>query len=70
LAILEHKKYVYLRIVSDFNATLSKLISNVWHEHLLFSEAYREFCKDLIQYDFDYHPELVSMTDQTGTYNA
>lgn len=69
-AILEYKKFVYLGVVSDFNATPSKIIDKVWHEHLLFSKAYREFCMDIIQYDFDHHPELVPMTDQTGTFNA
>jgi hypothetical protein len=69
-AITEYKKFVYLGVVSDFNATPSKLIDKVWHEHLLFSKAYREFCTDIIEYDFDHHPELVAMTDQTGIFNA
>jgi len=69
-AISEYKKFVYLGVVSDFNATPSKVIDKVWHEHLLFSRAYREFCTTVIQYDFDHHPELVPITDQTGTFNA
>ncbi len=69
-AISEYKKFVYLGVISDFNATPSKVIDKVWHEHLLFSKAYREFCTDIIHYDFDHNPELVPMADQTGTFNA
>jgi hypothetical protein len=36
LAISEYKKFVYLGVVSDFNATPSKVIDKVWHEHLLY----------------------------------
>jgi hypothetical protein len=69
-AIREYKKFVYLGVVSDFNVTPSKIIDLVWHEHLLFSKAYRDFCTDVIDYTFDHHPELVPMQDQTGRFNA
>ena len=69
-AITEYKKFVYLGIVSDFSVTPSKIIDQVWHEHLLFTKAYRAFCNDVIQYEFDHSPELVPMIDQTGTFNA
>jgi len=69
-AIAEYKKFVYLGVVSDFAATPSKVIDKVWHQHILFSKAYREFCTNVICYDFDHSPELIPMTDQTGTFNA
>ncbi|MGI8582315.1 MAG: glycine-rich domain-containing protein [Chitinophagaceae bacterium] len=69
-AISEYKKFVYLGVVSDFAATPSKVIDKVWHQHILFSKAYREFCTNVIRYDFDHSPELIPMTDQTGTFNA
>ena len=68
-ALLEYKKFVYLGVVSDFNVTPSKIIDQVWHEHLLFSKAYRHFCSEVIDYTFDHNPELISITDQTGTFN-
>lgn len=69
-AIQEYKKFVYLGVVSDFHVTPSKVIDQVWHEHLPFSRAYREFCRDVLVCDFDHHPELVPTPDQTGVFNA
>ncbi|MCW3110842.1 MAG: hypothetical protein JWQ09_5348 [Segetibacter sp.] len=68
-ALSEYKKFVYLGVVSDFPVTPSKIIDQVWHEHLLFSKAYRQFCTDVIDYTFDHNPELIPMTDQTGNFN-
>lgn len=69
-AISEYKKFVYLGVVSDFHVTPSKVIDVVWHEHILFTRAYREFCDHVICYQFDHHPELVPMEDETGRFNA
>ena len=69
-AISEYKKFVYLGVVSDFHVTPSKIIDVVWHEHILFTRAYREFCDEVIGYQFDHHPELMPVTDETGRYNA
>lgn len=69
-AINEYKKFVYLAVISDFHVTPSKVIDVIWHEHLLFSKAYRSFCNEVIEYIFDHHPELMPMEDQTGTYTA
>lgn len=69
-AILEYKKFVYLGVVSDFAVTPSKILDQVWHEHILFNKAYRQFCAEVIQYEFDHNPELIPAEDQTGTFNA
>lgn len=69
-AISEYKKFVFLGVVSDFAVTPSKIIDQVWHEHILFSKAYREFCTDVIQFEFNHNPELFPMTDQTNIFNA
>jgi hypothetical protein len=69
-AINEYKKFVYLGIVSEFYVTPSKVIDVVWHEHLLFSKAYREFCTTVIEYEFDHYPELIPYAEQTGTFQA
>lgn len=69
-AISEYKKFVYLGVVGNFHVTPSKIIDVVWHEHLLFTRAYREFCSEVIRYQFDHHPELVPLTDETGRFNA
>jgi hypothetical protein len=69
-AISEYKKFVYLGVVSNFHVTPSKIIDVVWHEHILFTKAYREFCDEVIGYQFDHHPELMPMADETGRYNA
>ncbi len=69
-AIWEYKKFVYLGVISDFSITPSKIIDQVWHEHLLFSAGYRKFCKDVIEYDFDHNPELIPFNSQTETFHS
>jgi hypothetical protein len=69
-ALEEYKKFIYLGIVSDFEVTPSKVIDTVWHEHLLFSKAYRQFCQEIAGRPLDHHPELVPMEEQTGRYSA
>lgn len=70
LALKEYRKFLYLGVVSDFIVTPSKIIDVVWHEHLLFSKAYREFCNEVLGQPFDHYPELVPMEEQTGHYSA
>jgi hypothetical protein len=69
-AVLEYKRFVYLGVVSDFVVTPSDIIDQVWHQHILFSKAYRSFCTDIIEYDFDHTPELIASGNQTGTFSA
>src|SRR6476661_5465639 len=44
-AIEEYRKFLYLGSVAEFGVTPSKVIDQVWHEHLLFTKAYHEFCR-------------------------
>lgn len=69
-AIGEYKKFVYLGVASEISVTPSRVIDQVWHEHLLFSRAYRDFCRDVLGREFDHHPELVPTTDQTEVFQA
>jgi hypothetical protein len=69
-AIWEYKKFIYLGIVSDFQVTPSRIIDQVWHEHVLFTKAYREFCTDIIHYPFDHNPELIPDPKITGIFHA
>ena len=47
----------------NFVVTSSKI---VWHEHLLFTKAYRDFCIDVPGFSFDHNPELIPITGQTA----
>ena len=69
-AINEYKKFIYLGLISDFVVTPSRLIDKVWHEHMLFTAGYRDFCNNVIHHQFDHFPELVPMDDQTGVFSA
>ncbi len=69
-AIDEYRKFVFLGVTSDFSVTPPKVIDQVWHEHLLFSRGYREFCRDVLERDFDHTPELVPDTQQTAQFEA
>ncbi len=69
-AIDEYKKFVYLGLVAEFPVTPPKVIDQVWHEHLLFSRGYRAFCADVLRRDFDHHPELVPLEEQTSVFRS
>jgi hypothetical protein len=43
-AILEYKKFMYLAATSDFMVSPSEIIDTVWHQHLIFTQSYQEFC--------------------------
>lgn len=42
--ILEYKKFMYLAATSDFMVSPSEIIDVVWHQHLIFTRSYRDFC--------------------------
>lgn len=67
-AIWEYKKFVYLGVISSESVTPSKVIDQVWHEHLLFTVGYRKFCRDVLHYYFNHHPELIANDNQTENY--
>lgn len=69
-ALTEYKKFVYLGVTGDFMVTPSKVIDVVWHEHILFSRAYRDFCNEVLGQVFDHYPELIPADEQTARYNA
>ena len=43
-AILEYKKFMYLAATSDFMVSPSEIIDKVWHQHLIFTQSYQDFC--------------------------
>lgn len=69
-SIHEYKKFIYLGLVSDFVVTPSRIIDQVWHEHLLFSAGYRTFCDVVLGRRFDHSPELIPNKKQLAVYEA
>jgi hypothetical protein len=69
-AVKEYKKFLYLAVISDFHVTPSKIIDIIWHEHILFTQAYRKFCDTIIEYNLNHHPELFPTQEQTARYHA
>jgi hypothetical protein len=69
-AIAEYKKFVYLGVISDFSVTPSKIIDQVWHEHILFTQGYHDFCENVIHYRFDHNPELLPSPEQINVFSA
>ncbi|GAL84820.1 hypothetical protein FBFL15_0778 [Sporocytophaga myxococcoides] len=43
-AILEYKKFMYLAATSDKMVSPSEIVDVVWHQHLVFTKSYNEFC--------------------------
>jgi hypothetical protein len=44
-AILEYKKFMYLASNSDLMVSPSMTVDIVWHQHLIFTQSYSDFCK-------------------------
>ncbi len=69
-AVYEYKKFLYLAVISDFHVTPSKVIDIIWHDHILFTFAYRKFCDEIVEYNLNHHPELFPTQEQTARYHA
>lgn len=69
-AIIEYKKFIFLGVTSKTPISPSRIIDMVWHEHMLFTKAYRQFCNDVIEYQFDHNPELIPVHEQTIIFTA
>jgi len=46
-AITEYKKFMYLAATSGCMVSPSEIVDVVWHQHLIFTQSYAEFCKIL-----------------------
>lgn len=46
-AILEYKKFMYLAATADFMVSPSEIIDVVWHQHIIFTQSYTDFCNTL-----------------------
>jgi hypothetical protein len=61
---------LFLGMVSPSSVTPSKVIDEVWHAHILFTRAYRQFCQEVFGHPFDHDPELIPADDQTAVFQA
>ena len=46
-AILEYKKFMYLAASNEEMVSPSEIVDIVWHQHLIFTKSYKEFCQVL-----------------------
>ena len=46
-AILEYKKFMYLAATAQGMVSPSKIVDIVWHQHLIFTQSYNDFCQIL-----------------------
>jgi len=46
-AIVEYKKFMYLAATSNFMVSPSEIVDVVWHQHLIFTQSYQDFCKPI-----------------------
>lgn len=61
-AILEYKKFMYLATSSEFMVSPSEIVDTVWHQHLIFTVSYQEFC-DLIGKQIQHIPSTHNKED-------
>jgi hypothetical protein len=43
-AMLEYRKFMYLASTSDMMVSPSGIVDTVWHQHLIFTQSYQDFC--------------------------
>jgi len=56
-AIEEYRKFVFLALVADHPVTPTDQVDQVWHLHLLFSDAYwNDFCPRVLGRPLHHHP--------------
>ena len=44
-AILEYKKFMFLAATSNTMISPSPIVDIVWHQHLIFTTSYQDFCQ-------------------------
>ncbi|MEC4048904.1 DUF1399 domain-containing protein [Flavobacterium sp. SUN046] len=44
LSILEYKKFMFLAATSESMVSPSEIVDTVWHQHLIFTQSYHDFC--------------------------
>jgi uncharacterized protein (TIGR04222 family) len=64
-AIEEYRKFVFLALVADHPVTPSDQVDQVWHLHLLFSDAYwNDFCPRVLGRPLHHHPATGGQAEQ------
>jgi hypothetical protein len=61
-AILEYRKFMYLAGTSDLMVSPSEIVDVVWHQHLIFTQSYADFC-DLIGKTIQHLPSTHNRED-------
>ena len=61
-AILAYKKFMYLAASSEMMVSPSEIVDTVWHQHLIFTVSYQEFC-ELIGKQIQHIPSMHSKED-------
>lgn len=56
-AIEEYRKFIFLCCISPRGASPSKVIDEVWHLHLIYTQSYwEEFCEKTLNRNIHHHP--------------
>jgi len=56
-AIEEYKKFIFLCCIAEKGASPSKIVDEVWHLHLTYTQSYwRDFCRNTLGKDIHHHP--------------
>lgn len=61
-AIVEYKKFMYLAVTSELMVSPSEIIDTVWHQHLIYTQSYSDFC-DLIGKNVQHIPSTHNKVD-------
>ncbi len=54
-AIVEYKKFMYLAATSEYMVSPSEIVDIVWHQHLIFTQSYQDFC-DILEKKIQHIP--------------
>jgi hypothetical protein len=68
-AILEYKKFMYLAATADAMVSPSPIIDQVWHQHLVYTQSYQEFC-EVLGKPIQHVPSTRNKTDAARFHQA
>ena len=68
-AVLEYKKFMYLAAVANEMVSPSEIVDIVWHQHLIFTVSYSDFCS-LLSKRIEHIPSTHNRSEAEKFYKA
>jgi hypothetical protein len=61
--LTEYRRFAFLVVVAGHMAVPSDEVDQAWHQHILFTRSWSEFCRDVLQQNVNHDPARVGGAD-------